>query len=159
MNNKRNPYPIHEQDHLSTFDSSNSDNENLGRRKCKDCLLNPNNEESYFGLYKFIANALEVEVEFNSNETLYPCNVVNFFSCPYDEKGRDELFSLNQIAEVIGRALGKALNIKGTRIIYKFDFQLGKVQEIDTFLYGHKFTENLPGGLQIDHKLNEITEE
>jgi hypothetical protein len=59
-------------------------NPDFGRRKCADCLLDPDKEKSYFGLYKFIANALEVELS-NSNETsLYPCQVVNFFSCPYD---------------------------------------------------------------------------
>jgi hypothetical protein len=120
-------------------------NEDLGKRKCRDCLLSPNNKDSYFGLYKFIANALEVEVSNSYETSLYPCKVVNFFSCPFDndhtevkEEGtisRNDLFSLNQITEIIGRALSKALNIKGNRIIYKIDFQSGKVQEIDTFLY------------------------
>lgn len=56
--------------------------------------------------------------------------------------------------EIIGRTLSKALNIKGTRIIYKIDSQLGKDQEIDTFLCGQPYTENLPGGKPIDHKLD-----
>ncbi len=132
-----------------------------GKRKCRDCLLNPNNDGSYFGLYKFIANAL-VEDNSNSDETLYPCKVVNFYSCPY-EIDKDDLFALNQIAEVIGRTLCKALNIKGTRIIYKIDFELGKVQEIDTFLYKDpsikRVDEFKSDYKPIDYKLDEIIQE
>ena len=149
-------------------------NENLGKRKCRDCLLSPNNEDSYFGLYKFIANALEIteyeDLNNNANANAlptYPCQVVNFYSCPYENDKRDanqvtitrdNLFELNQIVEIIGRTLSKALNIKGTRIIYKIDFQLGKVQEIDTFLCGDPYTQNLPGGKPIEHTLKEISE-
>ena len=143
--------------------------ENLGKQKCTDCLLSPNNEGSYFGLYKFIANALQITNSYgledkNKNVTsIYPCQVVNFYSCPYDKEEeseaetvtRNDLFSLNQIAEIIGRALSKALNIKGNRIIYKINFQSGKVQEIDTFLHGDPYAKNLPGALPIDYKLNE----
>jgi hypothetical protein len=100
----------------------------------------------------------------NKNVTsIYPCQVVNFYSCPYDKKEkseaetvtRNDLFSLNQIAEIIGRALSKALNIKGNRIIYKIDFQSAKVQEVDTFLHGDPYAKNLPGALPIEYKLNE----
>jgi hypothetical protein len=138
-----------------------SKNPKYGKRKCRDCLLSPNNEGSYFGLYKFIANALKVE------QSNYPCKVVNFFSCPYDDLGinesstppsRSDLFSLSQIVQVIGRALSKALNIKGTRIIYKIDFESGNVQEIDTFLCCDKDTQDLPGGKPIEHTLKEISE-
>jgi hypothetical protein len=143
--------------------------ENLGKRKCRDCLLSPNNEGSYFGLYKFIANALQITKSYgledkNKNVTSnYPCQVVNFYSCPYDKKGgseaetvtRNDLFYLNQIAEIIGRVLSKALNIKGNRIIYKIDFRSAKVQEIDTFLHGDPYAKNLPGALPIEYKLNE----
>jgi hypothetical protein len=142
--------------------------ENLGKQKCTDCLLSPNNDGSYFGLYKFIANALQITNSYgledkNKNVTsIYPCQVVNFYSCPYDKKEKSEaetvtrnyLFSLNQVAEIIGRALSKALNIKGNRIIYKIDFQSGKVQEIDTFLHGDPYAKNLPGALPIDYKLD-----
>ena len=56
--------------------------------------------------------------------------------------------------EITVRTLSKALDIKGTRIIYKID-QSGKVQEIDTFLCGNLlYTENLPGGKPIDHKFD-----
>jgi hypothetical protein len=147
--------------------------ENLGKKKCTDCLLNPNNEGSYFSLYKFIANALQITKSYgledkNKNVTsIYPCQVVNFYSCPYDKKEeseaetvtRNDLFSLNQIAETIGRAFSKALNIKGNRIIYKIDFNLGKVQEIDTFLCGDPYAQNLSGGKTIEHRLKEISEE
>ncbi|MGI0033056.1 MAG: hypothetical protein ACRD97_07285 [Nitrososphaeraceae archaeon] len=146
--------------------------ENLGKQKCTDCLLSPNNEGSYFGLYKFIANALQITnscglEDKNKNVTsIYPCQVVNFYSCPYDKKEeseaetvtRNDLFSLNQIAEIIGRALSKALNIKSNRIIYKIDFQLGKVREIDTFLCEDPYAQNLPGGKPIEHRLKEISE-
>ncbi|HEX7179656.1 MAG TPA: hypothetical protein VF220_08020, partial [Nitrososphaeraceae archaeon] len=71
-------------------------NEDLGKRKCRDCLLSPNNEGSYFGLYKFIANALEITKSSNlkgnnQNATSnYPCQVVNFYSCPYNIDKREQ---------------------------------------------------------------------
>jgi hypothetical protein len=144
-------------------------NPDFGKRKCRDCLLSPNNEGSYFGLYKFIANALQITNSYgledkNKNVTsIYPCQVVNFYSCPYDKEEesqtetvtRNPLFSLNQIVEIIGRALSKAFNIKGNRIVYKIDFQSAKVQEIDTFLYGDPYAKDLPGALPIEYKLNE----
>jgi len=143
--------------------------ENLGKKKCTYCLLNPNNEGSYFGLYKFIANTLQITNSYgledkNKNVTsIYPCQVVNFYSCPYDKEEeseeetvtRNDLFSLNQIAEIIGRALSKVLNIKNNRIIYKIDFQSAKAQEIDTFLHGDPYAKNLPGALPIEYNLNE----
>jgi hypothetical protein len=145
-------------------------NQDFGKRKCRDCLLSPNNEGSYFGLYKFIANALELGISHhNESSPSYPCEVVNFYSCPYDNTEREEieggtvtrndLFKLNQIAEIIGGPLSKVLNIKGNRIIYKIDFQLGKVQEIDTFLCGDPYAQNLSGGKPIEHRLKEISEE
>ena len=45
------------------------------------------------------------------------------------------------------------------RIIYKIDFQVGRVQEIDTFLCGDPYSYNIPGGKPIGHKLNEIMEQ
>ncbi len=145
-------------------------NPDFGKRKCRDCLLNPNNEDSYFGIYKFIANALELGKSHHKNSSSpYPCEVVNFYSCPYDNTEREEieggtvtrndLFKLNQMAEIVGRSISKALNIKGNRIIYKIDFQAGKVQEMDTFLCEDPYAYNLPGGKPIDHKLNEIIEQ
>ena len=62
------------------------------------------------------------------------------------------------MTEIIGRSISKALNIKGNRIIYKIDFQAGRVQEIDTFLCGSQYAYNIPGGKPIGHKLNEIME-
>jgi hypothetical protein len=146
-------------------------NPDFGKRKCRECLLSPNNEGSYFGIYKFIANALQTTNSYsledkNENVTsIYPCQVVNFYSCPYDKEEeseaetliRKDLFSLNQVAEIIGRALSKAHNIKANRIIYKIDFQSAKVQEVDTFLYGDPYAKNLPGALPIEYKLNERT--
>jgi hypothetical protein len=149
-------------------------NPDFGKRKCRDCLLSPNNEGSYFGIYKFIANALEITEsddfeDGNKNISRnYPCQIVNFYSCPYQTDKveqhnletitRRDLFSLNQIAEIIGRALSKAINIKSNRIIYKINFQLGKVREIDTFLCEDPYAQNLPGGKPIEHRLKEISE-
>jgi hypothetical protein len=139
-------------------------NQDFGKRKCRDCLLSPNNEGSYFAIYKFIANALEFgKSHHNNSSPPYPCELANFYACPYDRGEevdleivtRNVLFSLNQIAEIIGRAISKALNIKGNRIIYKIDFRSAKVQEIDTFLYGDPYAKNLPGALPIEYKLNE----
>lgn len=144
------------------------------KENVEDCLLNPNNEDSYFGLYKFIANALPIteyeDLNNNANKLPtypYPCQVVNFYSSPYEhdqnkrdgkQVTRENLFELNQIAEIIGRTFSKALNTKGNRIIYKIDFQVGKVQEIDIFLCGDPYAQNLPGGKPIEHTLKEISE-
>jgi len=144
-------------------------NPDFGKRKCRDCLLSPNNEDSYFGIYKFIANVLELgKSHHNNSSPPNPCEVVNFYSCPYDNTEREEieggtvtgndLFKLNQMAEIIGRSILKALNIIGNRIIYKMDFQAGKVQEIDTFLCEDPYAQNLPGGKPIEHRLKEILE-
>jgi hypothetical protein len=145
-------------------------NPDFGKRKCRDCLLSPNNKDSYFGIYKFIANTLELGISHHNNSSPpYPCEVVNFYSCPYDNTEREkieggtvtrnDLFKLNQIVEIIGRTLSNALNIKGNRIIYKIDFQLGNVQEIDTFLCGDPYAYNIPGSKPIDHELNEKMEQ
>jgi hypothetical protein len=145
-------------------------NPDFGKRKCRDCLLSPNNEDSYFGIYEFIANALELgKSHHNNSSPPYPCEVVNFYSCPYDNNEREEieggivtrndLFKLNQMVEIIGRSISRALDIKGSRIIYKIDYQLGKVQEIDTFLCGDPYAQNLSGGKPIEHRLKEISEE
>lgn len=67
-------------------------NPDFGKRKCRDCLLSPNNEDSYFGIYKFIANALELgKSHHNNSSPPYPCEVVNFYSCPYDNTEREEI--------------------------------------------------------------------
>jgi hypothetical protein len=147
-------------------------NEDLGKRKCRDCLLSPNNEGSYFGLYKFVANAIDItqyddSKDGNTNISRnYPCQIVNFYKCPYQTDKveqhnletitRKDLFSLNKIAEIVGRALSKALDVKGTRIIYEINFESHKVQEIDTFLCGDPYAQNLPGGKPIEHGLKEI---
>ena len=64
-------------------------NENLGKRKCRDCILNPNHEGSYFGLYKFIVNAFDITYDdWDSDKNTgsnYPCQVVNFYSCPFED--------------------------------------------------------------------------
>jgi hypothetical protein len=89
-------------------------NPDFGKRKCRDCLLSPNNKDSYFGIYKFIANTLELGISHHNNSSPpYPCEVVNFYSCPYDNTEREkieggtvtrnDLFKLNQIVEIIGR--------------------------------------------------------
>lgn len=92
----------------------------------------------------------------------YPCQVVNFYSCPYENDKsdgdqvtitRENLFELNRIPEIIGRTFSKALTIKGNRIIYKIDFRFGKVQEIDIFLCGDPYAQDLPGGKPIEHNL------
>lgn len=46
-------------------------NPKYGKRKCRDCLLNPNYEGSYFGLYKFIPNALEITKYEDLNNKAY----------------------------------------------------------------------------------------
>jgi len=165
MVNKRiSPYPKHNSSNKGLVSDHADDlkkSEYLGKKKCRPCSLSPGNWDSYFGLYKFMANALFDEFGNDIGQTpVYPCQVVNFYKCPYEEDKRKELFILDKIVEVIGRALSKALNIKGTRIIYNFNFESGIVQEIDTFVCGDLYAQknNNPGAFPIEHKLKEISD-
>jgi hypothetical protein len=62
-------------------------NPNYGRSLCFHCLLSPNWEESaiFIGINKLIAKSLEEDT--NDNQSIYPCQIVNRFECPY-EKGK-----------------------------------------------------------------------
>jgi hypothetical protein len=79
-------------DHLDLMDYMQ--NRNLGKRRCRDCLLSPNNEKSYFGLYKFIANAIVDTkpngIDANEKTSTYPCHIVNFYSCCYNNNTEDK---------------------------------------------------------------------
>lgn len=78
-------------------------NTELGSMICKNCLLSPHKDRSglLIGVHKMVAKTLQKELEgsitipndhkqsskhLNENVPIYPCNVLNYFSCPYECK-------------------------------------------------------------------------
>jgi hypothetical protein len=83
-------------------------NENYGRAKCFDCLLDPGGDDPIFiGIDKLISKGLGVE---------YPCQVVNRFRCPFERSANgkdalfdvDDLFTLRELAFAVEISLAKA---------------------------------------------------
>lgn len=93
-------------DYLELMDYTK--NENYGKAKCFDCLLDPGGDDPIFiGINKLISKGLGVE---------FPCRVVNRFQCPYErcanrkDKGFDvdDLFRLRELAFAVEISLAKA---------------------------------------------------
>jgi hypothetical protein len=83
-------------------------NENYGRAKCFDCLLEPGGDDPIFiGINKLMSKGLGIE---------YPCKVVNIFRCPFErstskkDSGFDvnDLFGLREIGFAAEISLAKA---------------------------------------------------
>ncbi len=83
-------------------------NENYGRAKCFDCLLNPGGDDPIFiGINRLVSKGLGVE---------YPCKVVNRFRCPFERStnGEDtgfsvyDLFRLSKLGFAVEISLAKA---------------------------------------------------
>jgi hypothetical protein len=83
-------------------------NENYGRAKCFDCLLDTGRDDPIFiGINKLISKGLGAE---------YPCQVVNRFRCPFERSTNgkntsfdvDDLFRLHKLAFGVEIALAKA---------------------------------------------------
>ena len=83
-------------------------NENYGRAKCFDCLLEPGGDDPIFiGINRLVSKGLGVQ---------YPCQVVNKFQCPYERgtKGKntgfdvDDLFLLRELAFAVEISLAEA---------------------------------------------------
>lgn len=100
-----------------------SRNTKYGRTICFRCLLSPDREEAkiFAGMNKVISRALDTD-----SESVYPCEILNRFLCPYDKKivaeGEDNardnnqiekpnvdyLFYLSELAFAVELALAKA---------------------------------------------------
>jgi hypothetical protein len=83
-------------------------NENYGRAKCFDCLLDPRGDDPIFiGINKLVAKGLDAG---------YPCQVINRFQCPFEKKTNgkdtgfdvDDLFRLLELAIAVEISLAKA---------------------------------------------------
>jgi hypothetical protein len=83
-------------------------NENYGRAKCFNCLLEPGGDDPIFiGINKLMSKGLGIE---------YPCKVVNIFRCPFERSTSkkdagfnvDDLFRLREIAFAAEISLAKA---------------------------------------------------
>jgi hypothetical protein len=120
------------------------------------CLLSPDAEDSalFFGINKVIARALEDDespvnnIKNDDNNTfsitptsasIYPCKVLNRFSCPYDNKSGNiktgenldvnGLFALYNLAFQVELAFNHAYSMsKSNETIYEADFEAGKVK-------------------------------
>jgi hypothetical protein len=104
-------------------------NPEYGKTECYHCLLSPFREEAaiFIGINKVVSRSLD-----SSDDCVYPCKVLNRFSCPYDKKivvagennttkdnntteenitnrpDVDYLFYLSELAFAVELALGKA---------------------------------------------------
>jgi hypothetical protein len=134
-------------------------NPTLGRMRCSKCLLSGSNDDSIFvGIEKVFARI--VRDQCNKNNAVnshsdgiitYHCNIMNIFSCPFenkeddtnsgDERGeeskypykREDLYALHQISFAIEQAITTFFEItKNNEIIYEVDFVNDRVQEIHT---------------------------
>ena len=57
-------------------------NAEYGKTKCFRCLISTDREESgiFIGINKVISRALDID-----GVSIYPCQVLNRFECPYDK--------------------------------------------------------------------------
>jgi hypothetical protein len=97
-----------------------------GKRECYHCLLSTFREEAaiFIGINKVISRALDIT---DGSDSVYPCEVLNRFACPYDKKivakegeditgnnnqnkwpDVDYLFYLSELAFAVELALAKA---------------------------------------------------
>jgi len=83
-------------------------NENYGRTKCFDCLLEPRGDDPIFiGINRLVSKGLDTE---------YPCQVVNRFRCPFERSTNgtdtgfdvDDLIRLSKWAFAVEISLAKA---------------------------------------------------
>jgi hypothetical protein len=146
-------------------------NSRYGRTKCFRCLLSPDMEDSalFIGMNKVIARSLEDEDNEDSNNSkkndnknnissstsvgrsIYPCKVLNRYTCPYDNKGGkikadvnfdvDSLFALYNPAFQVELAFSHAYSMsKSNETIYETDFEAGKVREVHANYNGDPYS-------------------
>ena len=127
-------------------------NPTLGRRKCSGCIFSGHLDDPLFvGIEQVIARIVSNQCNTinnttttinNKNENLdlvtYPCNVMNFYKCPFDNNfqnsyTKEVLFTVQRIAFTIELAISTFFGItKDNEIIYEVDFENDRVQEIHT---------------------------
>ncbi len=126
------------------------------------CLLNPEKDRSGFriGIHKMVSKILQKELEpdpttsnskINSqapeitdgHPAIYPCNILNYFSCPYgckkgnkfkhDFKSNTEyLFELEKITSLVDTSLLKASSMtKSNESIYEVNMENNVMKEME----------------------------
>jgi hypothetical protein len=137
-----------------------------GHTKCYNCLLSQRWDNGLFmGIYRILANSLGIEAD--PLKSIYPCNVVNRFKCPYDRTIEreytvtkdniakvnstevDYLFHLGKIAEAVEEALIKAQELGNDSVII-----INSPQDVYEILRDREKLEKiLDQGLREDEKL------
>lgn len=147
-------------------------NTEFGSMMCKNCLLSPNKDRSglLIGVHKIVAKTLQIELEANTatyndhnqlskypgkneNGPIYPCSVLDYFSCPYGCKGKvkdkkfehnfdsdiEYLFELEQITHLVDISLLKASSMTtSNNSIYEIDIESNTIKEIRTLYNGKR---------------------
>ena len=136
-------------------------NPTLGRRKCSSCIFSGHLDDPLFvGIEQVIARIVSNQGNTINNTTTttattntnnkkenldlvtYPCNVMNFYKCPFDNNfqnsyTKEVLFTLQRIAFTIELAISTFFGItKDNEIIYEVDFENDRVHEIHTAYNG-----------------------
>ena len=144
----------------------------FGNMLCGGCLLNPFKDQSglRIGLHKIVAKLLQKELNVNQpldlnqgdgysrlqnnreDPVVYPCNVLNYFCCPYECKGQRKrfehefdtdiqyLFELDRITRLVDSALLKASYMtQSNETIYEIDANKDIFREIQTLYSGMQY--------------------
>jgi hypothetical protein len=144
----------------------------LGNMICKNCLLSPHKDRSglLIGVHKMVAKLLQEQLKVNKapginlekgypslkniseTSTVYPCNVQNYFACPYECKNDSKkfkhnldsdiqyLFELDQITGIVDVALLKASSMtRSNETIYEIDMAKNSLIEIETLYSGKQY--------------------
>ncbi|MGA7542054.1 MAG: hypothetical protein WBW34_03230, partial [Nitrososphaeraceae archaeon] len=134
-----------------------SKNTEYGKTICYRCLISPDREKAaiFIGINKVISRALDVD-----GVPVYPCQVLNRFECPYDEKiakdtmGKgitkkpdvDYLFHLSEIAFAVELALAGAQEEDSV-------FRIKSVEDVNHVLTDRETLEKvLQQGLKEEHR-------
>jgi hypothetical protein len=111
-------------------------NPNYGNAKCFHCLLSPDRDDPIFiGINRLVAKGLEGNRDENKNAlTLYPCQIVNKFECPYEYaegKSSNTNFDVEDLSELaniafaveialaVARKYTSAVRIKNREDLYQ----------------------------------------
>jgi hypothetical protein len=125
-------------------------NPTLGRNKCSRCVFSTHLDDPLFvGLGKVVARIVSNQCNNNNNlnyisntdnvSISYPCRVMNFFQCPFENNNnqfpytKQNLFALQRLAFAIEQAISIFHETtKNNEIIYEVDFENDRVKEIHT---------------------------
>ena len=122
----------------------------MGRNKCSGCIFSTHLDDPLFvGIGKVVARIVSNHCNNNNNLNSisnidndlisYPCKVMNFFQCPFENNNnqypytKEKLFALQRVAFAIEQAISIFHETtKNNEIIYEVDFENDRVQEIHT---------------------------